>query len=403
MPLIEFWRSNPQVVSQLTIEQVVSNAGDGNLRDNSPCCQELREYISEVESEKLAKYVEHCLTHSFSKSGAVLQDLVNELGRRLDYKVTNGRYQGTVNSIGFDGIWTSPERHSLVVEVKTTDAYRISLDTIAGYREKLAAQRDITPPSSMLIVVGREDTGELEAQVRGSRHAWDIRLISIDALLKLVKLNERVEEAETGLKIRSVLVPMEYTKLDDMIEVMFATAKDVETAAEADISVPDESDDDGARESTHPKGTWQFTDSSIIQAKREMILAAVGKREGVALLKKSRALHWSADRNVRVACSISKRYSKGVYKYWYAYHPQWDKFLGDIEKAYFALGCVDLDIAFAVPVAVLRGVLGALNTTTTENGHYWHIYISEGSDGEYQIVLPRQRSGLALNDFVVKL
>ncbi|HEV2545701.1 MAG TPA: hypothetical protein VGU20_00020 [Stellaceae bacterium] len=403
MPLIEFWRSNPQVVSQLTIEQVVSNAGDGNLRDNSACCQELREYLSEVESEKLAKYVEHCLTHSFAKSGGVLQDLVNELGRRLDYKVTNGRYQGTVSNIGFDGIWTSPERHSLVVEVKTTDAYRISLDTIAGYREKLTAQREITAPSSILIVVGREDTGELEAQVRGSRHAWDIRLISIDALLKLVKLNERVEEAETGRKIRSVLIPMEYTKLDDMIEVMFVTAKDVETAAEADTSIPDESDEDVSRGSTHPKGTWQFTDSSIIQAKREAILAAVGRREGVTLLKKSRALHWSADRNVRVACSISKRYSKGAYKYWYAYHPRWDKFLGDAEKAFFALGCVDLDFAFAVPVPVLRGILDALNTTTTENGHYWHIYISEASDGAYRIVLPRQRSGLALNDFTVKL
>jgi len=35
----------------------------------------------------------------------------------------------------------------------------------------------------VLIVVGRQDTGELEAQIRGSRHAWDIRLISAEALL----------------------------------------------------------------------------------------------------------------------------------------------------------------------------------------------------------------------------
>ena len=67
----------------------------------------------------------------------VLQDLINELGRRLDYQVTNGRYQGTVNSIGHDGIWLSPEGHTIIAEVKTTDAYRISLDTIAGYKYKL--------------------------------------------------------------------------------------------------------------------------------------------------------------------------------------------------------------------------------------------------------------------------
>jgi hypothetical protein len=40
--------------------------------------------------------------------------------------------------------------------------------------------------SSILIVVGREDTGDLEAQIRGSRHAWDVRLISVDALLRLM-------------------------------------------------------------------------------------------------------------------------------------------------------------------------------------------------------------------------
>ena len=67
----------------------------------------------------------------------VLQDLINELGRRLDYEVINGRYHGVVNDIGFDGTWLSPEGHSIVLEVKTTDAYRISLDTIAGYRGKL--------------------------------------------------------------------------------------------------------------------------------------------------------------------------------------------------------------------------------------------------------------------------
>jgi hypothetical protein len=55
---------------------------------------------------------------------------MNELGRRLDYKVTNGRYQGTTNSIGFEWIWLSPEGQTLIVEVKTTDAYRISLDTL---------------------------------------------------------------------------------------------------------------------------------------------------------------------------------------------------------------------------------------------------------------------------------
>lgn len=154
-----------------SIQQVVGNAGDGNLRDGSDCSLELRSFLREVTSETLARYADYCLTNSFNKSGQVLQDVVNELGRRLDYQVANGLYQGSSTRIGNDGLWKAPDGHELLVEVKTTDTYRISLDTIARYRDKLLATRQIADSNSVLIVVGRKDTGELEAQVRGSRHA----------------------------------------------------------------------------------------------------------------------------------------------------------------------------------------------------------------------------------------
>ena len=47
-----------------------------------------------------------------------------------------------------------PDERSIVVEVKTTDAYRIDLDTIAGYRGSLKAAGKVKDRSSMLIVVG---------------------------------------------------------------------------------------------------------------------------------------------------------------------------------------------------------------------------------------------------------
>ncbi len=101
MPLLPLWSSNPTVIEQFTIEQIVAAAGDGILKDGSPCSQELQSYLSEVRSKKIGEYIDRCLTTHFTKGGMVLQDLVNELGRRLDYKVTNGRYQGTVSAIGF--------------------------------------------------------------------------------------------------------------------------------------------------------------------------------------------------------------------------------------------------------------------------------------------------------------
>lgn len=406
MPLLAFWNSNPRAVDELSIEQVVASAGDGVLKDGSLCSQELRQYFAEIPSAKLASYVEHCLSVSFAKGGLVLQDLINELGRRLDYEVKNGRYQGTSNAIGYDGIWESPEGHTIILEVKTTDAYRISLDTIAGYRERLKSEDQIRGRSSVLMVVGREDTGELEAQVRGSRHAWDIRLISADSLIKLVQLKENADGPDTGLKIRSILAPMEYTRLDRMIDVMFTAARDVETAVAADEEeIESEGGPPTTQEKDVTKGVWQFTDSGVLQQKRQLIISSFGRERGIAFVQKSRALSWDSSHHRRVACTVSKRYAKPAsYPYWYAYHPQWDEFLREGEEGFLILGCMDLSHAYALPWKVVHDCVDALNTTTTKEGRiYWHIHLSEISPGRYVMLLPKKSSTLALEQFRVAL
>lgn len=387
MPLLAFLKSNPKEIAQASIEQIVAMAGDGVLRDNSPCCSEFREYLTQAESTKLGEYVERCLSSTFTSSGFVFQDLVNELGRRLEYKVTNGRYRGTQNAVGFDGLWVSPEGQTIVAEVKTTDAYTVKLDTIAAYRAKLLSSNEIDQPSSILIVVGRQNTSELEAQIRGSRHALDIRVISAESLLQLVQLKENSEEPETGPKIRSLLTPMEFTRLDNLVDVMFATVTDVEASiVEAAIEGIQPGSKDTDFIVTGPSG-WEFTDSAILDKKRSDIIDALSQKIGAKLMRKSRALYWDASHEKRLACSISKRYTRGA-AYWYAYHPQWDEFLGEAKSGFFVLGCMDLSCAFAILLDVVRKHLDALNTTTTNKGRtYWHIHLIE-NDGDIGLVLP---------------
>ncbi|MFX8723725.1 hypothetical protein ABTM71_19870, partial [Acinetobacter baumannii] len=55
-------------------------------------------------------------------------------------------------------------------------------------------------------------------------------MISVDALNKLVLLKEGTEEEETLSKIRSILTPFEYTRLDNLVDVIFTTTKDVESS-----------------------------------------------------------------------------------------------------------------------------------------------------------------------------
>jgi hypothetical protein len=398
MPLLSIWQSNPTAISAFSIEQIVSAAGNGDLRDNSECSTELRIYLSEITVERLASYLDYCLSHAFQRSGWVLQDIVNELGRRLDYNVQHGRYQGTINAIGYDGLWMAPERNSLIIEVKTTDAYRISLDKLAGYRRELMRTNQAPAESSILIITGRDDTGELEAQIRGSRHAWDIRLISVDALLKLVSIKQNTEGRDTAEKIRRLLVPVEFTRLDGLIDVIFTTARDVETTAQVE-AVGLRDDEEGQQEES--ASGYEFTDTAELNAKRNELLASLTAKLGANLIKHSRALFQNAAHDVRVAVTMSKRYTKkGQLPYWYAYHPHWDSFLAEARQAFLVLGCMDKRAAYVLPLDTIREQLAKLNTTTTRDGkHYYHIKLSEGTDGSVALQLPKASRSMPIEQF----
>ncbi len=398
MPLITIWNSNPEAVLEFSIEQLLSTAGNGHLTDDTECSRELRQFFSQVSSEKLALYADQCLTRRFENNGKVLQDIVNELGRRLDFDVTNGRYQGTRNAVGNDGLWVGPENHTLLIEVKTTDAYSISVDTIARYRDSLIESSEISGSNSMLLVVGRYDTGQLEAQVRGSRHAWDMRLISVDSLLNLVRLKENTEDALTAEKIRSVLVPMEYTRLDSLVDIMFTAAQDVESAVESEAQTEVEE-----QEPREYPGVWEFTERTIIDSLRASILRTIEKNTDAKLVKKSRALYTANDRSVSVACTISKHYPDNNVKYWYAHHTPWQDFLDKAVSGYLALGCVGANFAFVIPARTMQERLEFFNTTTRNGKTYWHIHIQEPEPNVYRMMVPKSGDHLDLTPYKVQV
>jgi hypothetical protein len=190
-----------------------------------------------------------------------------------------------------DGLWEAPDGHAIIIEIKATDAYRINLDVVADYRAKLFESGRITKKSSILIVVGRNDTGDLEAQIRGSRHAWDTRIISTEALVKLVELKIKSEEDKTTEKIRNLLVPFEYTRLDNIIDVMFAAAKDVEASAGDEDQQPEE-----LKPVSGTEYRQQHTPREVLDYVRDSALEALGKRDHVALIAHKRAQYWSADK-----------------------------------------------------------------------------------------------------------
>ena len=177
---------------------------------------------------------------------------------------------------------------------------------------------------------------------------------------------------------------------------MFTAAKDVESAIE-DEKQPTEDNDEHS--------VWEFTDRALMQEKRDAILSALERHHDVKLIRRSNALYSSADHAFRTVCTVSKRYVRsGAAPYWYAYHTRWDDFLGDAAKAFFTLGCMDLDIAFAIPLDVVRGRLDELNTTEKSDGRfYWHIKIIDQDSHQYALQMPKSGKHLSLSKYAFKI
>lgn len=220
-------------------------------------------------------------------------------------------------------------------------------------------------------------------------------------MLKLVLLKENAETPTVGAKIRGLLRPVEYTRLDSLADVMFDTVAEVDSPAA--YSEQDEPSDTSSNLQAAQKSTWQFTDSNELQTKRLAVVAALGKRHNIELKRQSRALYASADGTTRVACGMSKRYGgKTPNLYWYAFHPQWDEFLSSGSHSYFVLGCMDKSEAYAIDHSTMLALLPFLNTTTTKEGStYWHVHLRE--DGSKTLLVVPKRDPLDLTPFAYSL
>jgi len=379
----------------MNLEAIVRIAGDdGQLRDGNSTSIEFRQFLTEVESEKLAEYATYCLENGFQGSGQVLQDVINEIGRRLGFKAENGRYQGVKNDIGYDGIWRN-EKESLVIEVKTTDAYTIKLDVVAKYRDRLVEAERVPKDTPILLVIGRNDTESLEAQVRGSRHAWSMRIIGIDALIKLMEVNLSTLSNEVTEKIHTILRPFEYTRIDKIVDVVFTTAEDKENEIEELEGIEVES-------ANVTSSTQVRTPKEILIQKKSECIRKVSEKYERPIQKKKHSMYSDLLDEIKVIASISKRYEKSETFYWYAYHdePQ-RKFLADAKLGLMVFGLTDLDVAFAVPFDLLESNWNNLYETTKKNGQvYKHIYIYL-TDGKFYLRVREKGTEIELSKFTL--
>lgn len=362
MALKDLWNNSRAECEARTIQQIISWAGA--LRDGSPAASEFREYLDLIPPSLLSRYCDQCLDTPFQDSGLALQDLINHVGKRLGFDVEFGRYRGSQTAIGFDGIWKFPSGHFAVVEVKTTSAYQMKLETVARYRLTLIEQGKVPEDhSSILIVVGRDDTTDLEAQIRGSRHAWDVRLISIDALLRLLSVKEDLENPNIVRQIQEILIPREFTKLDAVIEFLFSTASDLRTDVETDESAVEVSPD-----------RQEASEATTFQARS---LARVETQLNVPLLKETRSSFSSGDKKTVVVCKASRAYLKAgrITGYWFGFYEFQMEMITSVANGFAAFQCGNPDNVLLIPSKDLLAWSDQMNRTETKRNAYWHVHI----------------------------
>ena len=384
--MIETLLANPAELFEKNLEQIIRFCGRGKLTDGSVASAEFRRVIRAAPDEVLERFAHTCLVDGFKDSGLALQDIMNDLARRLGFRVEFGRYRGRKGDLAPDGVWFEPSSEfALVVEIKTTDAYRISLDRLAEFRDDTCRSHQITlENSSTLVIVGRKDTGEFEAQIRGSRHAWSTRLVSVDALFNVLKLIDAVEDDRTIARVCEVLRPREYTRVDGIIDLAFAAAVD---ARDTEQLPEDESNLDEASAVTTQAGANSSSEPlDVSKRQRRTSLATIAEQRvravqllehytGNKYLKKSKTL-WATDSGQVALVMYSKLHERDE-TYWYGYHRRQEARLdGVVEPSHLVLICGNRGV-IVVSLEQLRGFLGRCYRTVRgdETKSYWHLKV----------------------------
>jgi hypothetical protein len=190
-------------------------------------------------------------------------------------------------------------------------------------------------------------------------------------------------------KIRRVLMPQEFTKVDGIIDLVFSTAEEVKKEEEL-AEVADDEEDDQHK----PK----FTPVNF----RDACVAKVQKHLGQPLVKRSSAVYSSPDENIAVICINSREYKKAKHSgFWFAFHPHQRDLLQNCKQSFVALGCGSVSAILLIPGLNFTSWLDRLHKTERGDTFYWHIRVDKNKDG-YLLRVKKGANAIRLNEYLLK-
>jgi len=155
-------------------------------------------------------------------------------------------------------------------------------------------------------------------------------------------------------------MPREFTRLDDIVDILFSTAEDLKEEGPEEVG-----ESDGADEK-------KFTPVAFHRACVDRISQSLG----IPFVKQSRASYHSPDDKTRLVCAVSRQHDRpGHPAYWFSFHPHQQSFLDDADAAYIAFGCGSPDQVILMPYQKFTPLLDGLHVTDRGDRMYWHVAI----------------------------
>ena len=205
-------------------------------------------------------------------------------------------------------------------------------------------------------------------QLRGSIHAWSMRIISIDALIKLMIVNSSTSSLEVTEKIHTILKPFEYIKVDKIVDVLFTVTE--EKIVEEEIFEVTENQSNSFENSSRQNS------NEIIQKKRIESINRLSIHLGINLIKRRKTFYADQSGEILIAIAISKKYETSNPGYWYGYHLRQFNYLSQGKSSFMLFGMLDRNEVYALPFLELEQFKQKMDITESEGrDKYWHVRI----------------------------
>lgn len=362
------------------ILQIISFAGSGKLRHNSTV-KELRGYFACVPSPLLSRYLFETIREPFDSDAIVLSELVNEIGRRLGFQVTFFLKKRTTTQVNYIGLWKMNDNTSIITAIQRNNLPSINPVALLTFKKELEQQKVIDyRQSSILIITAPGDTTNLEQRLRRSNFATEFRLISMEALLKLMRLKEDLEDPLVLQQLLELLTPHDYLRVDGLIDLLLSVITDIPAENTPEIFMFDDGVDEEEKDETVKK---KESKPKIPDELRNACVERLGEHLQQTFVKESRVIYTSPDRTKKIVCLIaSLSVGSGRFPYfWFGIRPKQKEAIEKAEQGYLALVCGSEELILLIPYNVFSNWLEGMNISGfAEEINHWHVVIYKEPD-----------------------